>query len=346
MINQYGLLSKKTKRDRSIDNEGSSNIGRGEQSGSSKRIKDVILQDEKCQESYEVMLNRNDISSIIFKCWEGSVTHYFHFFFGALIPTIEYHLLNSRKSIRILTDIGPFKHMLCEIPITILEILAPNLAEKEKYHDDKSLFRDAKIGEICLEAYDRFNSQFYDDHMVSQMPKKTMHMVLRFFSDTVPPFIKLIPTYDIVLIQRAEEDFFKRGCLDRKAIYRTSGSQRRSITNHEALSNILLLKYGADRFSNIVLERSSIYYQYQIFRNAKVVIAQHGAALSNIFFMKPTESHVIEFSPPWSREAEHFKNLAHYVGVTHHSILQKEDHSEIPIGAVTALLDQIYTASI
>jgi hypothetical protein len=58
--------------------------------------------------------------------------------------------------------------------------------------------------------------------------------------------------------------------------------------------------------------------------------------------MKPKESHVIEISPPWSREAEHFKNLAHYVGVGHHSISQEKDHSEIPICAVTALLDQIY----
>jgi capsular polysaccharide biosynthesis protein len=94
-----------------------------------------------------------------------------------------------------------------------------------------------------------------------------------------------------------------------------------------------------------VLERSSIYYQYRVFRDAKVIIAQHGASLSNIFFMKAKESHVIEFSPPWSREAEHFKNLAHYVGVGHHSISQEEDHSEISISAVIALLHQIYVST-
>ena len=344
MLDCYQVSSESSKRNRDNDRDvvcGSSSNERG-RIPSMKRVKDGSFDDRGNQESLEVILNRHDISSLVYKCWEGSVTHYFHFFFGALIPTIEYHILNPCKALRILTDIGPFKRLLLEMPIAILEILAPNLAEKEKYHDDKSLFRDVKVGEICLEAYDRFNSQFYNDHMVSQMSKKTMRTVLNFFSETIPPCMKLIPTFEIVLIQRAEESYFKRGCLNRKPIYRTSGSQRRSITNHEFLSDTLLAKYGPNRFINIILERSSIYLQYKVFRDAKVVIAQHGAALSNIFFMRPSVSHIIEFSPPWSREAEHFKNLSHFVGVRHHIINQENDHSEISVGDVTTLLDEIY----
>ena len=169
-----------------------------------------------------------------------------------------------------------------------------------------------------------------------------MQMVLNFFSLTVPPCILLIPTFEIVLIQRAEENYFKQGCLYRKQIYCTSGIQRRSIRNHETLSDTLMEKYGPSRFNNIVLERSSIYYQYRVFRDAKVVIAQHGAALSNIFFMKPGVSHVIEISPPWCRELSHFKNLAQFTGVSYYQIIQEHDHSDIPIDAVTAILNEIY----
>jgi hypothetical protein len=229
LINQYALQSKNTKRDRYSNDEHGSSSSRVEKSGSNKRPMETKVHRGEQKEVLEVVLNRKDISSIIFKCWEGSVTHFFHFFFGALIPLIEYHILNPRRSIRILTDIGPFKLILCEMPITILEILAPNIGENEKFHDDKSLFRDTQKGETRLEGYDRFNSVFYEDHMVSQMSKKTMKMILNFFADTVPPFINLIPTFEIVLIQRGEERYYNQGCKDRKAIYRTSGSQRRSI---------------------------------------------------------------------------------------------------------------------
>jgi len=41
---------------------------------------------------------------------------------------------------------------------------------------------------------------------------------------------------------------------------------------------------------NVSLERTSIYYQYHLFRSAKVVIAQHGGALCNIFFMQSSLS--------------------------------------------------------
>ena len=345
-MDQYTLLSKNSRRDRNTDIVCGSGSGSSadEKFGSIKRTKGASFEHQQSQESLEVMLSRHDISSLIYKCREGSVTHYYHFFFGALIPTIEYHIMNPRKSLRILTDVGPFKSILCEMPIAILEILAPNLAEKDKYHDDKSLFHDVKVGEICVEAHDKFNSQFYKDDMISQMSKKTMRSVLKFFSDTIPPFIELIPTFEIVLIQRGEENYFNKGCLNRKPIYRTSGSQRRSIKNHETLSDTLLSKFGPSRYSNIILERSSIYYQYQVFQNAKIIIAQHGAALSNIFFMKPSISHIIEFSPPWSREAEHFKNLSHFVGVKYHSIEQESDHGDICIVDVTNLLDKIYSS--
>jgi hypothetical protein len=219
MLNEHAIQSKRTKRDRYPDEEqkSSGSGGRVENSDSSKKIRETNIHCEEQKEVLAVFLNRKDISSIVFKCWEGSVTHFFHFFFGAFIPLIEYHILNPRKSIRILTDIVPFKLMLCEVPITVLEILAPNIGEDEKFHDDKSLFRDIKKGEIWLEGYDRFNSMFYEDNMVSQMPKKTTGMVLKFFSETVPSFIKLIPTFEIVLIQRGEEQYFKQGCMDRRS---------------------------------------------------------------------------------------------------------------------------------
>jgi hypothetical protein len=151
----------------------------------------------------------------------------------------------------------------------------------------------------------------------------------------------------VVLIQRGEEQYFSNGCLDRKQekeqIYRTSGTQRRSIANHSVLAAFLANRFGPDRFCNVVLERSSLYFQFKVFSQAKIVIAQHGAALSNIFFMRKhggQAPHVIEVSPPWGRKFEHFKNLAQYVGVSHHSVLQESDHSEVSIQEISKIIDE------
>lgn len=270
---------------------------------------------------------------------------------------IEYHLANPDKSFRVVTDVGPFKRLLCEIPITILELLGPDFSSR--FHDDKSISRTREPGEIALKGYDTFNSEYYLEPFFPKPPPQVISRVLNFFETSLPSYIKLLPIYDVLLIQRAQDNYYDSGCRDRTAVYQTSGSQRRSITNHQELADALYSKFGGS-FSNIVLERSSIYYQYYMFSRAKIVIAQHGASLANIFFMtkpdaasdssgiqgansvdcnamersKPWGAHVIEISPPWSREFSHFRNLADYCRVSHESIEQVEDHSAVDIGLV------------
>ena len=107
---------------------------------------------------------------------------------------------------------------------------------------------------------------------------------------------------------------------EEKKMDQLSGAMLRSVENHGDLVQAMRNEF-VTKFDNLVLERASIYYQYHIFNNAKIIIAQHGAALSNMFFMKPTNENnsctVIEISPPSPnvlpqfREGakSHFKNL-------------------------------------
>jgi hypothetical protein len=310
--------------------------------------------------------NNNNIASVLFHCREGSVTHYYHFFFGALIPLIEYHLANPSKVLRILTDVGPFKSILCELPITISDLLGPNLSLKGHFHDDKSLNQMKQIGEVSLKGYDCFNNEFFNTSFFPKPPKATIQAIQKFFHDSIPFYIAELPTYDVILIQRAQDVYYQTGgCADRDKIYQTSGSERRSITNHVDLVNALRAQCNemGKTFCNISLERTSVYYQYHMFSKAKVVIAQHGAALANIFFMAYNRSSVkssnekldgeisskvtritssqpavIEISPPWSREFDHFKNLAAHCEVAHSALPQEEDHSEVDIPAVVTLV--------
>ena len=52
-------------------------------------------------------------------------------------------------------------------------------------------------------------------------------------------------------------------------------------------------KYYKNDYENVILERTSVFYQYLLFKNAKLIIANHGASLSNIIFMNKNSS-VIE----------------------------------------------------
>jgi hypothetical protein len=239
--------------------------------------------------------------------------------------------------------------------------------------------RHPQPGEIVLPAYDIYNAQFYNDEHAVRISRKLRREVLAFFETTIPHYIRDMPTYDVVLIERATDSYYGNGaCADRGAIYQTSGSQRRSLTNHEVLREALASRFGRDKFKNIVLERSSIYFQYHVFRHARIVIAQHGAALSNLFFMSeavsgtsrgnsgggpvsaegstargdppassqgaapPTSfSGVVEICPPWSREFQHFRNLAQHCGVRYEAVWQPSDHSDVDVPAVLAAVDRL-----
>jgi len=74
----------------------------------------------------------------------------------------------------------------------------------------------------------------------------------------------------------------------------TSGGQRRFLLNHTEIKNKLHEKYK-NKFTNVVLEDCNIYEQFTIFRNAKIIIAQHGSGLVNIFFSKNIK--LIELAP-------------------------------------------------
>lgn len=107
------------------------------------------------------ILDPNEVS-LLFVCNEGSVTHYYHFLFGmvvnlklgqfsvslfvgALIPFVEYALENKKKSFRIVTDVGPMKSILTEMPFNISEICGPALEGKlstfNQKHTTKSAFQ-------------------------------------------------------------------------------------------------------------------------------------------------------------------------------------------------------------
>ena len=125
----------------------------------------------------------------------------------------------------------------------------------------------------------------------------------------------------------------------RPSHYSLSGSQSRSIANHAQLAQELSKIYGETRFENVSLERTSIYYQYLMFSRARLIIAQHGGSLSNIFFMKSHAAAVIEISPPYNKKSLYFKNIAHFSEISYYSVDQETDFSDVDIEAILRLAE-------
>jgi len=290
-------------------------------------------------------IKNTSYKSIHFRCMEGSVTHYYHFFFGALLPLIEYSLNKNIREFRIVTDIGPMKSILCEMPFNIVEILGHSFScNGNKIHNDMSAYSSLRLGEgdIILPSYDIFNDNLFKDNSITnRMSKRCRQLILQFFKESIPKYISTIPKFKIILIERTVEFYYNQINDDNRSdVYHTSGSQRRCILNHKALADALSNQYG-EEFGNVSLERTSIYYQYHLFNSAEIIIAQHGAALANIFFMQSISSHIIEITPPWSRNLYHFKNLASFCNVSYTSINQEGDISNVDIEEVLHQISEI-----
>ncbi len=282
------------------------------------------------------------IFSVVFQGHEGfknSVTHYYHFFFAAMIPLIEYHL-NNRSQIngyKIATDIGPMKRLLMELPLNFTEFVG---ADNSWSRIEASNARSHSV--IALPAYDTFKDGLYGEF--DMLSSKTRTKVLDFFDATMPAYIRSIPTHDIVLVERTNEEQYYRS-VESKQLDQLSGAMLRSINNHASLVAALRSEFGDQAFANLILERASIYYQYHIFSHAKLVIAQHGAALSNMFFMRHPNVTIIEISPPSPNvlpqfkdgAKSHFRNLAKHLKIRLVNLEQSGIHSAVSVAALLAL---------
>lgn len=314
---------------------------------------------------------------IIFNSNEGSVSHYFHFFYGALIPLIEYHLTNNHQPFIITTNIGPFDRIISELfadelfvgytkPLVINQS-GVNDEKILQFYDDKSLnkylygniisnknfvYDMAKIDEntIKLPTYDFFGNQFVKFKDVVNEGYKKLNQIRNeinyFIENKMPDKYKNIKTYDIILLDRKTDPYYMKEMKEQnkkyKNIYFTSGSQRRYILNHEKLAEKLNSLYGAD-LGLISLENMSIFEQYQIFKNAKIIIGQHGAGLANLFFCN-NNPHIIEITSPWAhgynednvktKGGYHFKNLSEFLNFSYDEVYMENNIDNVDIDKI------------
>ena len=140
----------------------------------------------------------------------------------------------------------------------------------------------------------------------------------------------------ILMIRRVPPDpFYASAASEAK----TAGAQRRSIANFDALAE--LAGNRTDNLLVIALEGRTLAEQMAFFGWADVVVAQHGAALSNLLWAGPG-TRIVEIVPrelePGLKGDDFFGALAACLGLPSRRVWQEKPHGPVDPGALGAAL--------
>ncbi|MEM8527052.1 MAG: glycosyltransferase family 61 protein [Bacteroidota bacterium] len=231
----------------------------------------------------------------------GHVEHYYHFIFDLLLPLSLLIRKTSSKIIFVLEDFGVLTQLLLglfENRVKICSAISPSIKKKEI----DLVGMNPKI--IPLQ-YFRFKSL-----------KEEICANLNIGCAEKPTKILLI------------ERLYPNSYYFSRAKNKGSGTSRRSIKNHKELQKFIDSKVKSPfEFHNVQLENMSLKDQINHFSSACVVIAQHGAGLSNILWM-PEQSIVIELGYK-SDINTYFRCLSKVM--KHHYILFDYDEPHIQV---------------
>lgn len=140
----------------------------------------------------------------------------------------------------------------------------------------------------------------------------------------------VIPSYtgsSLGIVPKWACDFLRQELLINRKVKKIAGYERiyisRKMANHRNVVNEkeitdLLVPLG---FKSIILENEPIVRKIQIFQSADVVIAPHGAGLTNLLFCNPGTTVIELFSPNWMLSC--FKMISNYYGLNYFEVMGK-----------------------
>lgn len=231
---------------------------------------------------------------------QGIQNNYFHFVFDFLLPLfVLITKLDYSVKINLIVDIeAKFNHYLESIFPNKLNLIYSEKPKKEKnctiMFGMNPLFVNTK-----LEILNSFKHELMKVFKIDSSNTKNK----------------------IILIERAEVKLTKG--------VKTSGVEKRSIINHSEL-NALIKKHSNTSFEfiNVRLEEMKLLEQFFLFDSAALVIAQHGAGLTNCLWMN-SGTELIELNNDYFKR--HFKNLAKLKKINYTEYKLKSNHDFVNI---------------
>lgn len=268
----------------------------------------------------------------------GSVEHYHHFLLGFLVPLVHQRdriWANPNFAKVLIRSCGPMDRLIGELKSDKIVIV-----DKTRHHELAKA--DAPQNGLDFMMLRGFDYPVRYDCGVFAVTKKILEATLkaeieREREEIAARFGKASPK--IVLIERGAPDPFY---LSDRAEAKSAGSARRSIKNHEELRAQLAARFG--HCLNLRLEGFTLARQIALYSAADIIVAQHGAALSNMVWAHKRAG-VIEISPATipeqDRAQDYFRNLARCLGLRYCRVEQAESHGAVDIDRICAAIENI-----
>lgn len=282
----------------------------------------------------------------------GSIINYFHFMTAVFIPIVlaqTYFTKNNILPVFILNDnFGPMLRILNELPIDI----------KLKCQNPK-YFQDIQKNNIINQKL--FRS--YDIHPSKQTKEKDINLIEKGYAGLITSKIRnninkwmdssiqkynmnIVKKYDILIIERKVNKSYKTITQTNKnetkfnKLMKHTGSELRSIINHKEFVDFITRYYSDKSVFNVSLDYMPIFDQYQLFNNAKIIFAQHGAALFNIMFMNENTK-LIEIIDKNKFDIENwFEFYGKLSKIKHYQYITEEGHTKIDINNFKEYLEE------
>ena len=220
-----------------------------------------------------------------------TISNYFHFLYGFIFPLILFdsNISKNKKIIYIIDHIlEPHTKLLLSLSINI---------KFKRYIDN---YKKLKVQKITLKPMDIGELPKYKNNYLSLKQGKADVMTLCKKMQICSWFNKKIQNMifcanensrpiDVIFVKRSVDNSYSsinwnnQNENDRN---KKHGSQRRNILNHDELFLSLKKYFKGLNVVSVPFEALHIFYQFKLLSNCKILIAQHGAVLGNIAFMK------------------------------------------------------------
>ena len=239
--------------------------------------------------------------------WNGSVEHYYHFFFGYFMPLVLWQEKTGCQEFTV-RDCGPMNPWFDLLRNeTDLEFMTPGVM----------------LQRVLTHRQEMQILHGWDDPL--RFHKKSLEL----FSTTILNRVGINSRAQnlgekriTVLDRKPSPEFF----LADKSEVHASGSNWRSMPNTERIAETL---QPLGKVTLVDAAAMSPADQVRLFGETDVLVAQHGAGLSNIVWL-PKGAAVLEIKPPLAPVInEIFANLASACGIDHGSIDQADEHAEV-----------------
>lgn len=254
----------------------------------------------------------------------GTILHFYHFFYGVLVPLIiEYEKLSvTYDEVLIIIDdhLGPMLRLLLELPI--------HIRQKHFVHDiDEKDIETRYLPMMDVQpSYNERDKQLIKKKWAKRFEYKHYQLINLFMKKQINEkhIFTCNKTYEIIIIKRFTHVSFKSLTDSNIDIIKLNGSHRRSIPNHDDVVDAVKNIFPNKSLMNISTEYMSLFQQYHLINNCDILIAQHGAALAQIAFMKPgsivielVEQAKIDEGEDWFRQVSTACRIKHYQYITH-----------------------------